>query len=244
MWTLSGASARNLGRLVMNGLAVIVVALTAAACDSGSDAGTEADDNAGPVQRGGTLQLASAVEPITLDPNRGQTDPGSQHAQVLIFERLVSLEPGSAEVKPGLAESWKLSDDKRSMTFKLRDAKFSDGSPVTSEDVKFSLDRAADEETDPNFGASLRQMISSITTPDPRTVVIHFTGPQPAILPYMVLAPCSIVSKKAFERIGAKRFGVAPTDAGPVPSSSRSGARASGSSSCAIPTTGATGCRT
>lgn len=199
-----------------------LAALSLAACGGSGTSSTSTsggdDANAGPVQRGGTLKVGTAFEPITLDPAVGQTDPGSQHAQVLIFDRLVTVEPGSAEVKPGLAESWTLNADKRSMTFKLRDATFSDGSPVTSADVKFSLARAADERVDPNFAASLEQMIASVSTPDPRTVVVHFQdGPQPAILPYMAFAPCSIVSKSAFERIGAKRFAVAPMGAGSGP---------------------------
>jgi peptide/nickel transport system substrate-binding protein len=197
-----------------------LVALTLTACGdsaSTSSTNTSGDADAGPVQRGGTLRVGSSAEPISLDPAVGQTDPGSQHAQVLMFDRLVTVEPGSAEIRPGLAQSWELSADKRSMTFKLRDAKFSDGSPVTSADVKFSLARAADERVDPNFGASIAQIVASVSTPDPRTVVLHFNGPQPAVLPYMAFAPCSIVSKRAFERIGAKRFGVAPLDAGSGP---------------------------
>jgi peptide/nickel transport system substrate-binding protein len=185
---------------------------------STSTGGTSSTDaNAGPVQRGGTLKVGTAFEPITLDPAAGQTDPGSQHAQVLMFDRLVTVEPGSAQIKPSLAESWKLSADKHSMTFKLRDAQFSDGSPVTSADVKFSLARATDPKIDPTFAESLQQIVASVSTPDPRTVVLHFDGPQPAVLSYMAFAPCSVVSKSAFERIGAKRFGVAPLDAGSGP---------------------------
>ncbi len=206
--------ARRLRRV--GGLMVVAALMVLSAC--GSDTSTSSKDaDAGPVQRGGTLKVATPVEPISLDPAMGQTDPGSQHAQVLIFERLLSLEPGSLEIKPGLAESWELSDDKRSLTFKLRDAKFSDGSPVTSADVKFSLARAADEKIDPNYGAAIAPFVESVSTPDARTVVLRFDSPKPAVLSWMAFAPCSVVSKKAFERIGAKRFAVAPVDAGSGP---------------------------
>lgn len=198
------------------GLALVAAAFLMSAC-SGAESTGETTTNAGPVQPGGELKVATAFEPITLDPNAGQTDPGSQHAQVLIFDRLVTLEPGSAEIKPSLAESWEFSDGRRSLTFHLRDVKFSDGSAVTSEDVRFSLERAMDSKTDPNFAESLQTLIASVSTPDPKTVVLNFDGPAPAILPFMAFAPTSIVSKEAYERIGADRFAVAPVGAGTGP---------------------------
>lgn len=221
MRTLPSRSWREIGRLLVISCIVVATALVVASCSSSSDSSSSSSDtdarDAGPVQRGGTLKLASAVEPTSLDPALGLTDPGSQHAQVLIFDRLVSLDPGSTEVGPGLAESWKFSGDKKRLTFNLRDAKFSDGTPVTSEDVKFSLERASDEQVDPLFGASLKAMMPSILAPDPKTVVIELDGPQPALLPYLNLATTSIVNKKVFERLGAKRFAVAPIDGGSGP---------------------------
>ncbi len=60
--------------------------------------------------------------------------------QEQIYDQLVMLLPGSADPQPGLAEIWDVSTDALTYTFHLRDAKFSDGSPVTADDVKFSLD--------------------------------------------------------------------------------------------------------
>src|SRR5581483_6361331 len=67
----------------------------------------------------------------------------SQIASVL-HAGLVQLDD-SMQVKPQLASSWQQDADGVTWTFKLRpDLKFSDGSPLTSEDVAFSLDRALD----------------------------------------------------------------------------------------------------
>lgn len=199
-------------------LAAIGAALALAACGSGGPSTNGGEDaSAGKPQQGGTLTIATALEPVSLDPAVGNTEPGSQHVQTLIFSRLLEVRPGSLDLVPALAESWKLSSDQRSAIIHLRTARFSDGMPVTSEDVKFSFERAMNEKIDPNFGESLTQMIQSIGTPDARTVVLHFAGPRPAVFYYLAFAPLGIVNKHAFEQMGAKRFGAEPLGAGAGP---------------------------
>jgi peptide/nickel transport system substrate-binding protein len=189
-------------------------AVALAACGSSVPSSSSAS---GPPQRGGTLTIATPLEPVSLDPALGGTDPGSQHVQTLIFNRLLEVQPGSLDLVPGLAESWKLNADQRSATFHLRAAKFSDGSPVTAEDVKFSFERAMSPKIDPNFGESLTNLIQSISTPNAHTVVLHFAGPRPAVFYYIAFAPLGIVNKHVFERLGAKRFATEPIGAGSGP---------------------------
>lgn len=194
------------------------LSLGLSACGSSSTSqtgGTTA--SSGPPQRGGTLTFATALEPATLDPGAGVTEPGSYHVQCLIFDQLLELRPHSNEVVPGLAESWKLSANKQSATFHLRAARFSDGSPVTSEDVKFSFARAMNEKIDPAFYEEFNGLIASISTPNPRTVVLNFAGPRPDIFPYLTIETLSVISKKAFERLGPKRFAEDPVGAGSGP---------------------------
>ncbi len=198
------------------GLAVAVGGSVAALAGCGS-AGSSSSEASGPPQRGGTLTIATPVEPVSLDPAVGATDPGSQHAQTLLYSRLLEVQPGSIDLVPGLAESWGLSADRRSATFHLRSARFSDGAPVTSEDVKFSLERAMQVKIDPNFGESLTKLIQSISTPNARTVVLHFAGPRPAVFYYLAFTPFGVVSKRVFDRLGAKRFAVEPRGAGSGP---------------------------
>jgi peptide/nickel transport system substrate-binding protein len=59
---------------------------------------------------------------------------------------LVRVDKTGTKLEPGLAESWTVSDDGLTYTFKIRDAKFSDGSPMTADDAAFSLLRIRDNE--------------------------------------------------------------------------------------------------
>src|SRR5262245_52672599 len=77
----------------------------------------------------------------SLDPTKA-TDAPVNTVLGLIYGGLVRLD-GDLHVAPDLAESWKISDDGKVYTFKLRaNAKFSDGSPITADDVKWSFARA------------------------------------------------------------------------------------------------------
>jgi peptide/nickel transport system substrate-binding protein len=198
------------------GLAAAVAGAAAALSGCGG-AGASSHEATGPPQRGGTLTIATPLEPISLDPTVGNTEEGSQHAQMLVYSRLLEVQPGSLKLIPGLAESWELGSNRLSAIFHLRSARFSNGEPVTSEDAKFSMERAMQVNIDPNFAVSLKKLIQSISTPNAHTVVLHFAGPRPAVFYYMAFAPFSVISKNVFERLGAKRFGAEPVGAGSGP---------------------------
>ena len=88
----------------------------------------------------------------SLDLHRTGTNRPSYQVAINCYDRLVSfgtkpsagggLEFDYAKIEPELAESWSVSDDGLTLTFKLRAATFWDGSPVTAADVKWSFDRA------------------------------------------------------------------------------------------------------
>jgi len=204
------------GRIATSCLVLVAMALGVAAC-GGSESSSGSEESSGPAQKGGTLTIATPLEPVTMDPNVGEADAGSQHVQTLVFDRLLEVDPDSSELRPGLATSWELDRKANTATFHLRDAKFSDGSPVTSADVKFSFERAQDPEVDPAFGETLAALIQSISTPDPRTVVLHFSEPRPAVFPYLTMVTLSIVSQEAFEKLGPEKLATLPTGAGSGP---------------------------
>jgi peptide/nickel transport system substrate-binding protein len=80
---------------------------------------------------------------------------------------------------PGLAESWKGSEDKLTWTYKLRDGlKWSDGKPLTSEDIAWTVNTSRKEEW-LNHSAVTANLTA--TAPDPQTVVIKSSVPDPKL---------------------------------------------------------------
>src|SRR5215831_18415214 len=90
-----------------------------------------------------TLVIAKDLSDIhTPDPNKSY-DISGVLLQFPIYSRLVKQEaPDLGKILPDLAASWSFNPNATEITFKLRNATFSDGTPVTSEDVRFSLLRA------------------------------------------------------------------------------------------------------
>ena len=163
--------------------------------------------------RGGELTFDRAIEPATLDPTSGMSDAGTIQTQVQIFDQLTEILPGSNEVQPGLATSWKASKDGLTYTFELRDAKFSNGDPVTSEDVVFSMRRVLNPKIDANF-APLFAFIESVEAPDPKTVVFNLNEPRPALPAFLSFNVPSVVPKDYFREVGAEEFAQRPVGSG------------------------------
>jgi peptide/nickel transport system substrate-binding protein len=90
---------------------------------------------------GQTLVFAAAGAPKNFDPIWND-DGESFRAMRQMFDTLISHKPGTAELEPGLAESWQSSPDGKAITFKLRrGVKFHDGTPFDAAAVCFNLDR-------------------------------------------------------------------------------------------------------
>jgi peptide/nickel transport system substrate-binding protein len=196
----------------------IGAALIVAACGSGNSSGrpkAAAENSAVKVvpKRGGEITMARAVQPSTLFPEAGQSDAGTIQSQIQIFDQLTEILPGKTDVSPGLAESWEISADGKTYTFHLRAAKFSDGSPVTSEDVVFSIDKLTDPKTDAGFAAFF-DFIKEAHPEGPSTVVVTLKQRTPAFLAYLSFNVPSIISKKYFQEVGAKTFAKKPLGSG------------------------------
>ena len=162
-------------------------------------------------ERGGTLTVARPDEPLTLDPFI-PSDNGSIYAIAQICESLISADKDGTGLEPGLAESWEVSDDGLTYTFKLRDGlKFSDGTPVTVEDAIFSLGRVSNPEA--AYGFAFADLASTAKTDDGRLKVV-LSKPNAAILSAMSLFSAAIVSKAAYEA-DATAFGSKPVCTGP-----------------------------
>lgn len=87
-------------------------------------------------------------EPPTLDPGQSQ-DNISSTVLTALYEGLVQLDADN-KPQPGMAEKWDISDDKTKYTFHLRkDAKWSNGDPVTAHDFEFAWKRVLDPKAEP-----------------------------------------------------------------------------------------------
>jgi peptide/nickel transport system substrate-binding protein len=163
---------------------------------------TTAPTPAGPAM-GGTLIFARQAEPATLLPcgAKGAADNASIWALPAIFSQLVEVHDADTP-QPGLAETWEVAPDGLSATFKLRDAKFSNGDPVTAEDIAWSLGRFID----PNVNAYYAGVASSMkacTVVDAKTVRLEMKRIDGAFLDALAMFVPSILPKKYFESLGA-----------------------------------------
>ena len=92
------------------------------------------------------FRIANGSEPESLDPAKVQGTPEHRIYEAL-FEGLIIFDPVTADGIPGLAESWDVSEDGLTYTFHLRQANWSDGTPITANDVVFSWLRELAPET-------------------------------------------------------------------------------------------------
>jgi peptide/nickel transport system substrate-binding protein len=208
-------------------VAMLALALVAAGC-GGDDDEASGDTNAASTEgggaSGGTLVFGTSSDPVVLD---GALVSDGESLRVIdqIFETLVSLKPGTTELEPGLAESWELSDDGLTYTFKLRQGvKFHDGTAFNAAAVCTNFDRwynftgsfqnpsasyywqtvfGGFAKTDPDSGAPAESYYQSCNAVDDGTVEIKLTKPSSAILGALSLSSFAIASPKALEEFGA-----------------------------------------
>jgi peptide/nickel transport system substrate-binding protein len=130
-----------------------------------------------------------------------------------IFQGLVRVDRSGAKLEPGLAESWTVSDDGLTYRFTMRNARFSDGTPVTAADAAFSLARIRDDK-ESVWGDSFKVMASAEAVDD-RTLVVTLTTPSAPFLATLALPGASVISKAAFEAMGPDAYARKPASPGP-----------------------------
>lgn len=122
------------------------------------------------------LTLGMVLEPPHLDPTAGAPAAIDEVVYANVFEGLTRIGE-NGEVQPALAESWDVSEDGTTYTFKLReDVKFHDGTDFDAEDVVFSLERARSDASE-NAQKGLFAAIEKVEAVDPRTVRITLSRP-------------------------------------------------------------------
>jgi oligopeptide transport system substrate-binding protein len=119
-------------------------ATTAPSAPSGESAAPSAEPSAALAEEQ-ILNVDISGEPPTLDPNKAQ-DSNSLTVLRALHRPLVYVND-KLEVVPALAESWEISDDAKTLTFTLRDAKYSNGDQIVAADLVYGWKRLVDPRT-------------------------------------------------------------------------------------------------
>ena len=163
------------------GLAAYVGSLAAEADPSWALGG------AGRAQSGGTIRVGIAAGPVNLDPH-SSTLLGDQQLLENIYRGLTVLNPKTLSPVGEIAESWTVSRDELTWTFRLRPGvRFHNGREVTANDVKFSIERILDPATKASAAGDLSP-IGAIHFVDRRTVAFKLKN-RYGILPVALQEP-------------------------------------------------------
>lgn len=147
-----------------------------------------------------TITIGVANDITTLDPQGSNTD-ANMMAFILTHETLVEVDPETNEIIPGMAKSWKASDDGCTFTFEIpNNVKFSDGTPCTASDVKFTFERSKES----SFTKTKVELVTDIQVVDDTHIAITISKPSQDFLLLLAHQSMSILSEKL---VNASEFG-------------------------------------
>lgn len=172
---------------------------------------SEVHAQADAARKGGKLIVARQADITNWDP-KFTNDTLTLQAQHQIFANLMQNSSDGQELRPSLAESFELSPDAKVYTFKLRaNAKFCDDTPITSEDVKFSIDRAMERDSRVTWQFPASPIVEA---PDPLTVKITLNRPNVAFVSYLTLWGSHVLSKAYADKVGLQEMAQKPLGSG------------------------------
>lgn len=163
-----------------------------------------------------TLVRGNDTDPATLDHHKTSTISESRVLNDL-YDGLVTQDAKGAVI-PGAAESWTISEDGLTYTFKMRpDGKWSNGDPVTSDDFLFAFRRIMDPATAAGYASILFPIANAeavnkgemkleelgVAAPDPQTLVITLNNPTPYFLQLLTHQTGKPLHKASVEKLGA-----------------------------------------
>lgn len=164
----------------------------------------EADDNEGDL----TLTLGSAFAPTTFSPQEASDGPAVPWFQVS-YDTLIQQRPDGT-FTPMLADSWEYNSDSTVLTMKLHNGvTFADGAKFDGSVVKANLEATRD-----GSGSLAAQLagIKDVVVPDPLTVEVHLSAPDPALL-RTLSQPSGMMT--ATDMIGSPKLATEPDGTGP-----------------------------
>ena len=156
--------------------------------------------------------LAMTLEPPGLDPTAGAASAIAEIVQYNILETLTKINPDGS-VSPLLAESWEVSPDLKTYTFKLRKGvKFQNGEPFNAAAVKFSYDRAGGEKSTNKDKRTFANLTTQVV--DEHTLVVLNKDIDPDLLFALGQATAIIVEPKSADTNATKPVGTGPYQLG------------------------------
>jgi peptide/nickel transport system substrate-binding protein len=170
------------------------------------------------IKRGGKLTAGLDADVTTFDAHTGIAGSDANYTY-LVFDPLVGYD---SSVKPNanlsLAQSWEQPDD-TTITFHLRDASFTDGTPVDAQAIAWNLNRILDPAAKAVNRGELAP-ISSVQTPDAHTVTLKLSTIAADLLITLGSRSSLIISPTAYQKLG-QQFASAPVGSGPFTVQSR-----------------------
>ena len=174
---------------------------TTSSAESGSttSAGASSGGDQGTTTASGSLVIDNVFSLVTADPGRNFEPTGNIVARAM-YDSLVTYKGADLKTPvPDIAASWDVSANKLTYTFHLDPkAMFSDGTPVTSADALFSLQRVANIKGNPSFLVGGMKFAA----PDPKTFTVTTATYDPAVLAKLASPSLGIVNSKAVKAAG------------------------------------------
>lgn len=162
-------------------------------------------------QAAGILTIGRREDSTTFDPIKSAQN-ADNWVFSNVFDPLVRVDRSGTKLEPGLAESWTVSDDGKVYILKIRDAKFSDGTPVSAGDAAFSLLRIRDNSE--SLWRDSYSIIEKAEATDPHTLTITLKSPSAPFLSQLALPNASVISEKALMAAGEEAFAEKPVGSG------------------------------
>ncbi len=156
-----------------------------------------------------SITLGMQLEPPNLNPTGGAAAAIDEVVYANVYEGLTRYK-SDGSVVPGLAKSWKVSEDGQSYTFNLhKNVFFHDGSVMNATDVKFSLDRARSDDST-NAQKALFAGIKNVEIIDEHTVKVNLRSPNGSFITNMAWGDAVIVAEETVGQAETEPVGTGP----------------------------------
>lgn len=192
-------------RGILSLVMVLLVSAALSACSGGKNTeSSDTDNNSSEVQsqsesvnsnaaenttanepvQGGNVVVGITQDLVSLDPHQ-VTDAGTRGTVFNLYEGLVKP-TAEGDIEPAVAQDYVISEDAKTYTFTLREGvTFHDGSAVTVDDIKYSIERYAEIQGE---SSAFSTFLDSVEAADDRTVVLTLKDSYSEFLPYLASA--------------------------------------------------------